>query len=309
MAINIKKNEQIRIRCFILFFLLFLSTISEAQNCRKHKFVEGMCTRCGTLGPIKKIVAEISSSKELVRFAELVNSCPQGYYLKKADKDGVTMVYYVYVDAILTNDIVLNNQVLDKDGNLIENYENLYEWKTIGYDADLDGDGRKEKIRMCGTFNGNGHTISGVYINQPYKFNQGFIYATNGDYEDTYGITEVLNLGIVDSYINGDHCVGAIAGYAYKSHFKNCFAIAKVVGDRIGTVCGESHETIFTNCFYHYGFDIEATQVSKSQILSGELTYKLNGNQSNIIWGQNIGIDKYPKSYNGKNKVKIIYSN
>ena len=49
------------------------------------------------------------------------------------------------------------------------------------------------------------------------------------------------------------------------------------------------------NCYYLNAVGtVQGTQMTLEQFQNGEVCYKLNGNQSNIYWYQNIGEDKFP---------------
>ena len=51
----------------------------------------------------------------------------------------------------------------------------------------------------------------------------------------------------------------------------------------------------FNNCYYlNYIDKVQGTQVTEEQIASGSLCYKLNGDQSGIVWTQAIGTDPFP---------------
>ena len=88
----------------------------------------------------------------------------------------------------LANDIVINSDLKNNPTNWFgaSNYE---AWK------------------FCGTFDGNGHTISGLYYsgNEPYA---GLFPIINQN-------ARIKNLGIENSVINGGECAGVIAGYLY----------------------------------------------------------------------------------------------
>lgn len=88
----------------------------------------------------------------------------------------------------LANDIVINS-------DLSNNPTNWY--GASNYDAWV----------FCGTFDGNGHTISGLY------------YSGNDQYAGLFPIinqnARIKNLGIENSIINGGECAGVMAGYLY----------------------------------------------------------------------------------------------
>ena len=84
---------------------------------------------------------EISNAEELYWFAALVNG----------ELEGVSQ--NTSANAVLTADITVNNDVLYSDGTLNENYSNFITWTPIGYFESYTG-----------TFDGQGHTISGLYF-------------------------------------------------------------------------------------------------------------------------------------------------
>lgn len=148
----------------------------------------------------------ISSAEELAGLAEMVN-------------DGIDYSGYFFK---VTKDIVFNNT------------ENLYwhnraiQWTPIGISSIHN---------FQGTFDGNGHTISGIYINTT-KGNQGlFGYVENGI---------IRNLGILDSYIKGTHYVGGVGGNIIGS-VSNCYNVGTVNGGRyVGGVVGSGGAS---NCY------------------------------------------------------------
>lgn len=93
----------------------------------------------------------------------------------------------------MTKDITINSNVFDSDGMLNENGK-FNQWTPIG---------NSERTSFCGVFDGGGHTISGLYIND-----------NKQDYLGLFGILSgvIKNLNICDSYINGHNKCGGIAG-------------------------------------------------------------------------------------------------
>ena len=84
---------------------------------------------------------QIGTAEELYWFAALVNG----------ELEGVSQ--NTSANAVLTADITVNNDVLYSDGTLNENYSNFITWTPIGYFESYTG-----------TFDGQGHTISGLYF-------------------------------------------------------------------------------------------------------------------------------------------------
>ena len=124
---------------------------------------------------------EITNYHELLGLAKLVN---------EDNKNGIR--------AVLMNDIVFNENLLDENGNV--QGDDLIVWTPIG-DTPIG----TEKNYFNGNFNGNGHTISGLYVN-------------GGDYAGLFGKAQgapvIKGVGIVDSYFKGTY-VGGIAGAYY----------------------------------------------------------------------------------------------
>lgn len=104
------------------------------------------------------------------------------------------------------------------------------QWTPIGNDQSYTG-----------TFDGDGHTVSGIYINTSVG-NQGlFGYC--------YGST-IKGLGVINSYIRGDNAVGGIVGCSYGT-VENCYNTGMVVGDlQAGGIVGiNAFDSIVRNCY------------------------------------------------------------
>ena len=129
----------------------------------------------------------------------------------------MTTVY----NAILMNDIVLNKDLFDEDGSLTENTSELRQWNPIS-----DG----TFTFFNGIFDGNHHTISGVYVND-----------SDLDYTALFGALrngKIINLGITDSYFNGVRSA-AFAGWS-NGTIENCFVTDTVIKGQYADsfVCG-----------------------------------------------------------------------
>ena len=176
----------------------------------------GRCDFCGKIIPQKPEqsdgIYQISNRAELYWFAGLVNGTLEGVEQNNS------------ANAVLTADIVINENVLYSDGSLTENTNNLIVWSPIGYNS------------FYGTFDGQGHTISGIYI---YSNNRTGIFYNN------CGI--IKNISVTDSYIMGGYYVGGICLVNYGT-ISNCYNSGNVNGNSyVGGVCGENYGTI-SNC-------------------------------------------------------------
>lgn len=152
----------------------------------------------------------------------VIDSVDDLYWLASASK---------YVKAKLTADITINSSVLDSDGNLISNPK-LEEWKPIG----------TSNNPFKGTFDGQGHTISGLYFNDSKKNYVGlFGYVGEGG--------TVKNVTITDSYVSGSRCVGGICGNN-NGIVQDCTSGCTVKGtdDFTGGICGFNNFGSLKNC-------------------------------------------------------------
>ena len=119
----------------------------------------------------------IGSAAELYGFAGLVNN------------GNAT------ANAKLTADIIVNENVLDAYGDA--NTGDFVQWISIGNDD--------QNTTYSGTFDGQGHTISGLYVSGE-SHRVGLIGKVNGS-------ATIKNLGIVDSYFNSSgNFLGSIVG-------------------------------------------------------------------------------------------------
>jgi hypothetical protein len=85
----------------------------------------------------------------------------------------------------------------------------------------------KPVVEFAGKFDGNGHTISGVYIKKMVNYSGNWEAA--GFFETLTETAEVCNLGIVNSYIRTDtYYTGAIAGVSYAKRIENVYSDAYI---------------------------------------------------------------------------------
>lgn len=162
------------------------------------------------------IIYQLTNAGNLYWFAEQVNK-------------GVS-----HPSCILMNDIVVNSGV--NEAVAAGNTSSLRQWTPIGTES---------YQYISGTFNGNGHTISGLYCSNVDKNGVGlFGFAFNG--------ATIKNVGVTDCYFNGKNGVGAIVGWGGESYADNttwtagngptlfqCFSTGKVEGkDYAGGLVG-----------------------------------------------------------------------
>lgn len=122
----------------------------------------------------------INTAEDLAGLAKLVNESPHINFAGKTVKLGA--------------DIFLNEEVLNENREL--NDGSYKEWKPIGY---------VNSIAFQGTFDGQGHTISGLYSVVEDIDNEDIdlcgLFGYVGDEDEEPAI--IKNVSIIDSYIKG----------------------------------------------------------------------------------------------------------
>ncbi|MDY3257861.1 MAG: GLUG motif-containing protein [Ruminococcus callidus] len=263
----------------------------------EHQYDEnGICTVCGDVKlvePEKDIngVYLIADMHNLFWFANEVNNGN------------------VNINAMLASDIVINRDVLDESGNLNSSLTNPIAWTPIG----------TSNYIYKGEFDGDGHTISGLYFNDEDVAYVGLF---------SFNAGKIRNVGIVDSYLKGEDYVGGLCGHNYNvGTIENSYNTGSVSGSEdVGGLCGENYGGTIKNsynigsvncsnyvgglCGYNAGNGIieniyylegcvtglivGASDVVKSSdaFANGEVAYLLQ--KGSEIWGQNIGVDKAP---------------
>lgn len=241
---------------------------------------------------------EITNYHELLGLAKLVN-----------EKNET-------ITASLMNDIVFNENLLDASGNV--QVADPIKWTPIG----------AERYYFNGIFNGNGHTISGLYVD-------------GGDYAGLFGKAQgaprIKGVGIVDSYFKGAKYVGGIAGayidvngiefdcmagcFTYNVKLEGTESTTKI-GQFIGGISGKGNAKLNSNyCLAEKEEPlpgINCSTMTAEDFESGKVAYLMNkyftdkGNDK--VWGQvvanneNVPVDLFPTAYKiigngGSNKV------
>ncbi|MHC1775527.1 MAG: beta strand repeat-containing protein [Lentimicrobium sp.] len=100
-----------------------------------------------------------------------------------------------------------------------------------------------ETTPFTGSYDGNGFTIDGLFINQPGA------YYYLGLFGNVSGAT-IANLGVINVDITGGYCVGALVGSSSFSNINNCFSSGNLTGnDWIGSLVGTIYYSSLSNCF------------------------------------------------------------
>ena len=310
------------------------SSLTEVQ----HSWDENnVCTQCGKTKDVFDLVGgfeepslvggvyQISTAGELYWFTALVNG--NGLLTDGTPPNNSA-------NAVLTSDITVNTNVLDESGNLGEKSDTHLDWIPIG----------NSDRPYTGTFNGQGHTISGLYFNDSSKNYVGlFGWLQNGN---------IQNTGIVDSYFKGHYRVGGLCGYDVNGSISYCYNTGAVSGSsnsynvggvcgyadngsisycyntgavsgsyNVGGVCGLNYGTI-SNCYFdnnkydkdavgdNSGTVINTSGKTTEEFASGEVAYLLNNSVSDGTqrWYQNLAAEAYPNLNNTDKGNRTVYS-
>ncbi|MDO4544306.1 MAG: InlB B-repeat-containing protein [Clostridia bacterium] len=166
----------------------------------------------------------------------LISNAAELAYLAKSVNEGNDYSLGKYFK--LTADIVLNDT---SNLNSWGTTPPAYEWTPIGAKGATIADNAKH---FKGYFDGDGHTISGMYIGDTtaYKYDYAGLFGLN-----TGGTIE--RLGIIDSYIMYYSYVGSVAGYNGGT-ICECYNKATVSGlEYVGGIAGFNSNGTVENCY------------------------------------------------------------
>ena len=215
----------------------------------------------------KDAVYEISNAGQLYWFAGLVNGTLSGETQNKS------------ANAVLTADIVVNENVLKSDGTVNEG--TFKEWTPIGiYFYKSYG----------GIFDGQNHTISGLYFSQGDKMYLGLFGINAG---------KISNVGILDSYFCGKVSVGGVCGYNFEGTITNCYNAGSVSGTEnyVGGVSGDNSQGIITNCY-----NVGSVSGAENCYVGGVSGENYNGTIANCYNAGSVsGTENYVGGVSGEN--------
>lgn len=172
-------------------------------------------------------VYQISNANELYGFAEIVNNLNN-----KESWDP-------HANAVLTADITVNEGVLKPDGTLNTEKKNTFKWwAPIGYNVSSND------VWYGGTFDGQNHTISGLYCDTD-QFCAGlFGHAASNSF--------VKNVTVADSYFSASSRVGGVCGWNEYCTVIGCINESTVIGTQryssVGGLCGYSDYGYIEKC-------------------------------------------------------------
>lgn len=201
------KKNFVRLRWFFTM-LLFVTTMIMPSMMLAESI-----TPTRPKGDGKGTPYQISNRAELYWFARLVNG-----KLENEEQD-------LSANAILTKNIIVNEYVLDANKELLSGRD-FIEWEPIGTSS---------WKTYTGTFDGQGHTIRGLYF-----------YNLDASYVGLFGCIgangKISNVEVLDSYFQFDADGGGVCGQNDRGELQNCSNRSTVIG-RVsgGGVCGNNN--------------------------------------------------------------------
>ena len=133
---------------------------------------------------------------------------------------------------------------------------------------------------FAGTFDGFGHTISGLNFNSTFSA----LFAQNGG--------TIKNLGILNATIEG--ASGNIC-QTNSGTIESCYFMGTTTGSTqsAGGICPTNNGTM-TKCYYLADEDNGKGGKTEEQFKSGEVCYLLSQGVESSVWGQQLGTDNNP---------------
>ena len=187
------------------------SGYGQYSNSLLHPYDNGFCTECGQYEPAEKngSVYEISNAGQLFWFAALVNGDKTHAEFDQQNTGA---------KAVLTRDITIPAG---------------YNWTPIGSKSTV----------YTGTFDGQGHTIDGLKIDNSGTPHQSFVGYLK------WGTIQNLTLGESCS-ITGNTYTASLCGQNDGGYIRNCANNGAVNGvGYVGGICGWNKDGIITNCY------------------------------------------------------------
>lgn len=213
------------------------------KETKSHNYnSQGFCTDCDAYQPAvlttDKYDIDNDDSKDKVY--EIGNTGELYWFSDKVLNNNDT---YGKINVVLTDDIVVNENVLKSDGTLNEG--TYRDWIPIG--TFYYG---KNHVPFAapysGTFDGQNHTISGLYLKKDDDRSIGLF----GCIEDG----KIYNVSILDSYFSGATDVGGICGKSHLGTVVNCHNAGTINGTTgnshlgIGGICGSTYRGTISDC-------------------------------------------------------------
>jgi len=255
-------------------------------------------------------VYQIETAQDLMDFSALVN----------AGSTGISAVLTDDIDmGAIENFAPIGTQTInyagtfDGQGHIISNLSIISEQMFVGLFGSVTGGAViKNTTLRNALLTGNRFVAfigagvgSGTVVLDCLGF-EGKATATTKDAAGIVGAMSGPTFTVTNCYVTGSMTAASEAasmtGYSnvVSNTFTNCWSSAEIVGHEAGKPFYRGAATI-KNCYDQFGY--QATMLPNDMLSSGELCYKLNGDQSQTVWYQTLGQDAHPVLDASRGKV------
>lgn len=188
----------------------------EVISSEKHVYDNGFCM-CGSF--------EAAVWKADEQYYEISNAGQLYWFAKRLENDSE-------LNGVLVSDIVVNKNVLNADGSLEGDETQFRQWKPMSTE---------------GSFDGKGHTISGLVQTMTGESGISGLFAATAE------TAVISNLGVVDSYFTGEVAAGIVG--LNMGFVKNCYFTGKILGEVYQGAIAAAVTNIdnIENCYYQEG--------------------------------------------------------
>ena len=210
--------------------------------------------------------AEWKAGEEYTYTVSLAAAKDPGYTVSE---DGKTYTVYNANGLLAWNEAVQKDMTLNctltADITLPAVADGESNWTPMGTDYDPYNP-------YTGTFDGDGHTITGLTINLPNQWCVGLIGCLGG---------KVQNLTLAGAKINGSYYVGGVVGFN-SGTVTGCYATGDVSGHSdVGGVAGRNYNGTVTGCYHAAG------EVSGNMNVGGVTGYS-SVSMTGCYWSNNL---------------------
>lgn len=286
------------------------------KECKHNDIYNGFCLGCGEYEPANEVTYTNEDGIEITEY-EIANA-GQLYWFAQQVNEGE----YHKINGRLVADINVNHGYTFNTDGTFSGGEEPREWIPIG-----GGCNSYDLIIYRGNFNGDGYTISGLYVND---VDTEETHVTIGLFGYT-SINLISNINISNSYFYGQNYVSPIVGVSmgYVSNcsvessvtaisetgyvsglvgltdggeINNCYSFAKIMGDFAGGLTSVSNSVIcnsYTNYSNLVNTTLENSQIINSYYLSDIRTDENgktkaqfeSGEVASLLNGENAGTE------------------
>ena len=197
---------------------------------KMKQFLSVILALCMVLSMLPMSTLAADKEPQLVDGYYEIYNADQLYWFAEQVNGGNTTI-----NGKMMADIVVNKDVLTVEGTLANG--SFRAWTPIG--TQKPGNYVHGVGAYAGSFEGNGKTVAGLYVNNT---SQGYV----GLFGHVHSNGKVQNVGVVDSYIKGDDYVGGVAG-CNDGTISNCYNSGNVSGNKYDGFTAPAGGVIGTN--------------------------------------------------------------